>query len=336
LLEQPRATRVLSRMSDLSIVLIATAIVFLAAAVLALSLARQAEEQHPSSGRFLTVNGVRLHYTDSGGEGAPVVLIHGNTVTFEDWQLSGVSAKAEQRYRVIAFDRPGFGYSQRPRLKLWTPGAQADLIHQALASLGVTRAIIVGHSFGALVAVALAIRHPRLVRGLVAASGYYFPTFRLDALMVAPQALPVVGDLFRYTLSPLVGRVFAPLMMMVMFAPQLLPPRFVPTFLGLSIRPWQIRAAVADGSYMVPAAMSLRGRYREIGAPTQIIAGNNDKIVSPSTQSDRLHGVIRQSKLRILPWTGHMVHYAMRDAVMEAIDEVAVESGVAPSFPAVP
>jgi pimeloyl-ACP methyl ester carboxylesterase len=170
----------------------------------------------------------------------------------------------------------------------------------------------------------------------VAASGYYFPTFRLDALMVAPQALPVVGDLLRYTLSPLAGRVFAPLMMMVMFAPQLLPPRFVRTFLGLSIRPWQIRAAVADGSYMVPAAVSLRGRYREIGAPTQIIAGNSDKIVSPSTQSDRLHGAIRQSKLRILPWTGHMVHYAMRDAVMEAIDEVASESGVALASPAVP
>jgi pimeloyl-ACP methyl ester carboxylesterase len=87
---------------------------------------------------------------------------------------------------------------------------------------------------------------------------------------------------------------------------------------------------------MVPAAMSLRGRYREIKAPTLIIAGNSDKIVSPSTQSDRLHGVIRQSKLRILSETGHMVHYAMRDAVMEAIDDVAVESGLAPASPAIP
>ena len=311
-------------MSDLSITLIAIAIVLLAAAVLSLTLARQAEEQHPPSGRFLTVNGVRLHYTDSGGKGTPVVLLHGNTVTFEDWRLSGVSAKAEQRYRVIAFDRPGFGYSQRPRLKLWTPGAQADLIRGALASLGVTQAIVVGHSFGAVVAVALAVRHPRLVKGLVAVSGYYFPTFRLDALMVAPQALPVVGDLFRYTLSPLMGRVFAPLMMRVMFAPQPLPPRFVPTFLGLSIRPWQLRAEVVDGSYMVPAAMSLSGRYREIEAPTRIIAGNSDKIVSPSNQSDRLHGVVQQSKLRVLPEAGHMVHYAMRDAITEAIDEVAV------------
>jgi pimeloyl-ACP methyl ester carboxylesterase len=68
---------------------------------------------------------------------------------------------------------------------------------------------------------------------------------------------------------------------------------------------------------MVPAAMYLRSRYREIGAPTQIIAGNNDKIVSPGTQSDPLHGAIRKSKLRILPETGHMVHYAIRDAVME-------------------
>ena len=91
-----------------------------------------------------------------------------------------------------------------------------------------------------------------------------------------------------------------------MFAPQR-PPRFVPTFLGLSIRPWQIRATVADGSYMVPAAMSLSGRYREIGASTRIIAGNSDKIVSPSNQSEA-DGVIRQSRLRILPEAGHMVH----------------------------
>jgi pimeloyl-ACP methyl ester carboxylesterase len=60
----------------------------------------------------------------------------------------------------------------------------------------------------------------------------------------------------------------------------------------------------------------------------KFIAGNNDKIVSPSTQSDRLHGVTRQSKLRILPKTGHMVHYAMRDAVMEAIYEVAAAPAV--------
>jgi pimeloyl-ACP methyl ester carboxylesterase len=75
---------------------------------------------------------------------------------------------------------------------------------------------------------------------------------------------------------------------------------------------------------MVPAAMSLSGRYREIEAPTRIIAGNSDKIVSPSNQSDRLHGVVQQSKLRVLPEAGHMVHYAMRDAITEAIDEVAV------------
>ena len=100
--EQPWMSCVVSRMSDLSIALIATAIVLVAAAVLSLSLARQAEEQHPSSGHFLTVNGVRLHYTDSGGGGAPVVLIQGNTVTFEDWRLSGVGAcmTATRKYRL--------------------------------------------------------------------------------------------------------------------------------------------------------------------------------------------------------------------------------------------
>src|SRR3954452_21150228 len=77
--------------------------------------ARRAERRHPPEGSFLTVDGVRLHYSDRG-EGSPVVLIHGNAVTGDDWNTSGVAELLlRRRHRVIIFDRPGFGYSERPR-----------------------------------------------------------------------------------------------------------------------------------------------------------------------------------------------------------------------------
>jgi hypothetical protein len=77
-------------------------------------MARRAERRHPPQGSFIEVDGVRLHYSDRG-EGSPVVLIHGNAVTGDDWNTSGVAEQLLQTHRVIIFDRPGFGYSERPR-----------------------------------------------------------------------------------------------------------------------------------------------------------------------------------------------------------------------------
>ncbi|MDW4761789.1 alpha/beta hydrolase, partial [Escherichia coli] len=79
---------------------------------------------------------------------------------------------AARKYRVIAFDRPGFGHSARPRGTIWTPQAQAELIHRALKQIGIPRAAVVGHSWGASVALALAMEYPKTVAGLVLASGY--------------------------------------------------------------------------------------------------------------------------------------------------------------------
>ena len=78
----------------------------------------------------------------------------------QDFESSGLIDLAAQNYRVIVFDRPGFGYSDRPRNVVWTPTAQAELINGALHRLGVSHAIVLGHSWGASVAVALALKYP--------------------------------------------------------------------------------------------------------------------------------------------------------------------------------
>ena len=119
-------------------------------------LARNAENDNPPAGQFLEVNGVRLHYVERGS-GAPLVLLHGNGSMIQDFESSGLIDLAAKNYRVIVFDRPGFGHSDRPRNVVWTPAAQAELINSALHRLGVPHAIVLGHSWGASVAVALAL-----------------------------------------------------------------------------------------------------------------------------------------------------------------------------------
>ena len=78
---------------------------------------KKAEAACPPKGRFITVDGVRLHYTERGRPDAAqtVVLLHGNGTMAEEFEISGLADLAAQRYRVIAFDRPGFGHSDRPR-----------------------------------------------------------------------------------------------------------------------------------------------------------------------------------------------------------------------------
>src|SRR6266481_2697762 len=142
-------------------------------------LAKNAENDNPPAGHFLEVNGVRLHYVERGS-GAPLVLLHGNGSMIQDFESSGLIDLAAKNYRVIVFDRPGFGHSSRPRNVVWTPEAQAEL---------------------------------------VLASGYYFPTVRADVLALSGPAIPGLGDIVSFTISPMLSRLMWPAMLRKMFGP---------------------------------------------------------------------------------------------------------------------
>jgi pimeloyl-ACP methyl ester carboxylesterase len=178
--------------------------------------------------------------------GEPLVLLHGNGSMIQDFESSGLIDLAAEHYRVIVFDRPGFGHSDRPRNVVWTPDAQAELIKHTLERLGVSTAIVLGHSWGASVAAALALKYPDLVRGLVLASGYYYPTARADVAILSAPALPLVGDVLSHTLSPLVSRLMWPLMMMEVFGPRSVPRKFEAFPKEMAFRPSQIRASAAE------------------------------------------------------------------------------------------
>jgi pimeloyl-ACP methyl ester carboxylesterase len=285
-------------------------------------LARNAENDNPPAGQFLEVNGVRLHYVERGS-GPPLVLLHGNGSMIQDFETSGLIDLAAKNYRVIVFDRPGFGHSDRPRNVVWTPAAQAELINSALERLGVAHAIVLGHSWGASVAVALALKYPRLVQGLVLASGYYYPTFRPDVVAVSAPAVPLVGDVLRYTIAPVVSRVMWPLLMTKIFGPRAVPEKFEGFPKEMALRPSQIRASAAESALMIPDAFQFRDQYPDLKMPVVIVAGDEDRLVDIDTQSQRLHRDVPQSRFHRVPGTGHMIHQTATGVVMSAIDEVA-------------
>jgi pimeloyl-ACP methyl ester carboxylesterase len=263
---------------------------------------------------------LRLHYVDRG-VGPPVVLLHGNAVTLDDFNASGLIEQLAMNHRVIAIDRPGFGHSARPRKKLWTPTAQAKLIRAALANLNVERPMIVGHSMGTMVALAMALEYPEYASGLVLLGGYYYPSARLDALLTTPVATPVLGDLMRYTVTALASRLMMNGAVKAMFTPNAVPPEFFPALSReMMLRPQQLRANAEDAVFMVPAALASSKRHRELRLPVTIIAGADDKVVDPVAQSKRLHGDLPQSRLIEVERAGHMVHYVVPEQVIAAVD----------------
>src|ERR1051325_838853 len=207
-----------------------------------------ASRRHPPIGRFLEIDGVRLHYVERGSEHDRVlVLLHGNGMMLQDFVIGGVVGRAADHYRVLCFDRPGFGHSTRPRGRIWTPEAQADLFAAALRKLGVRQAVVLGHSWGTLVAVALGLRFPDLVQGTVLAAGYYFPTWRNDVWVLTAPALPVIGDLLRYTISPVLAWLIMPKLLRKLFAPRPVPQRFSREFpVALAVRPGHLRAGAEE------------------------------------------------------------------------------------------
>jgi pimeloyl-ACP methyl ester carboxylesterase len=305
--------------------ILASAVAIGALAAMALvnrHLAKKAERDNPAAGRFLDVDGVRLHYVERGS-GEPLVLLHGNGSMIEDFESSGLIDLAARNYRVIVFDRPGFGHSDRPRNVVWTPDAQAELIKHALERLGVSNAIVLGHSWGASVAVALALKYPGLIHGLVLASGYYYPTARPDVVAMGAPALPLIGDFLSHTLSPLISRAIWPLMLAKIFGPRSVPEKFQAFPKEMALRPSQIRASAAESALMIPDAFRLRNQYADLKMPVVIIAGEEDRLIDIDTQSARLHSDISQSRFHRVAGNGHMIQQTATGQVMSAIQEVA-------------
>lgn len=303
-----------------------TAAVGLVAAATALAfhaLARNAEAATPPIGSFVEVDGVRIHFVERG-KGQPLVLLHGNGMMIQDFLASDFVAMAAKHYRVIVFDRPGFGYSERPRSIVWTPDAQADLIHTALAEIGVESYLVLGHSWGASVALALGMKFPSAVRGLILEGGYYYPSVRADAVMMAGPAIPVFGDILRYTVTPLISRLMWPAMRRQMFSPAPVAATFADFPSEMMMRPSQIRAGSAEAILMVPDAAAAQGRYGDLAMPIALVAGQGDRVVHTDSQARRFHHENPRTTLHVVDGCGHMVHHTAPRRVMSAVDEVAL------------
>jgi len=272
-----------------------------------------------SFGQYITVDGTRLHYVDHGA-GTPVVLLHGNGSMVGDFISSGIVEQLGRGYRVVAFDRPGFGYSERPSTRTWCAVEQAKLLLRAWQFLDIERPVVVGHSWGSLVALAAALEPENRIKGLVLLSGYYYPAPMAHPNRRAAPALSVLPGMLREALMPIAWRLAAPGAVERIFAPCAVPERFKKFYsLADALRPSQMRTVREEAAMLPEMTMRLSALYKELDVPIRLLAGSDDGIVDTNTHSVRLQRELAQSTLKVIPRCGHMVHHAAPNEVARAI-----------------
>jgi pimeloyl-ACP methyl ester carboxylesterase len=285
-------------------------------------MARRAERRYPPEGRLMTVDGVRLHCLDRGS-GPPVVLIHGNGSMADELEISGLPDLLARTHRVIAFDRPGFGHSSRPRDRVWTPRAHAALLAAALRQLDIHRPVLLGHSWGTLVALSMVLDEQVETQGLVLVSGFYVPRARADVALGLVQALPGIGTILRHTILPPLGWLVAGPVYRLLFAPSPVTAAFRERFrLALALRPSQLRAVNAETALMLPGAASLFPRCHQLAVPVVIAAGTGDRIVNTDRQSRVLHRKVANARLMTIAGGGHMIHHLTPDRIADAVRDL--------------
>lgn len=301
---------------------------------------RSAVADFPPAGRFISAEGVRLHYLDSAPE-APdtdrrqaIVLLHGASGNARDFAISIFDALARD-FRVIAFDRPGHGYSERlpgngagnADGEWVNPARQARLIHGALTALGVRRPVITGHSWAGSVALAYALDYPLDTGAVVVLSGASHPWRSEPRFFNTWPAIPVWGDIFVNTLLAPGFQLSSEAAVARNFAPNPPPPEYArKAGLALLTRPDNWRANAEDMRELSGFLVAQKTRYGEIqtaATPVTIITGDADNSVSPANHAYKLHQLIAGSELLVMPGVGHMPHHARPAEVMAAIAALA-------------
>jgi pimeloyl-ACP methyl ester carboxylesterase len=184
------------------------------------------------------------------------------------------------------------------------------------------------------VAIALALESDYAVSGLVLASGYYFPTLRMDFWLMSGPAVPLLGDLMRYTVSPIISWAIMPKVIGKLFAPRSVAPEFKNEFpISLSLRPKQLRAAAEESGLLIPIAAQLQLQYQNIRCPVRIVHGKNDQLIE-ADQSRRLHEALPGSLLHLVEGAGHMVTYIDTSGIADAMAALALAAPTSRSLEA--
>jgi pimeloyl-ACP methyl ester carboxylesterase len=292
-------------------------------------LSRAIESRTPPRGRFVSVEGVRLHVVDlpakTPAPGAPtVLLLHGANLCLDDLQMS-LGEPLSQRMRVIIPDRPGQGFSDPGPGPVGSAAYHIKLLRGLIRELGTGPLIVVGHSFGGLIALRYALDTPGEVAGLVLINPTTHP--RPEGLPWFQRAAGVlIGPLMVKTLLLPLSLGMLDRLVTRMFRPEPPPPDYaVRSRLTLGLTPTRFAASLQEYSELRDQLIALVPRYPEINVPTLIVAGDADPVVPPKIHAEALARALPHAELMRIPGAGHLPHHVHAAMIADAIERLALQ-----------
>lgn len=308
-------------------ILIIAAVVLLALLVFTRLQARRIERLYPIIGEMIDVGGYRLHCVHIRGPAdadlPPVVFIHGASGNLRD-QMTAFREKLEGRTDLLFVDRPGHGWSERGSEANRFPDGQARAIAALLDCKNIDSAVISGHSFGGAIAASMALEAPHKVRGLLLLSAATHPWPGGVDWHYTLSAMPVIGRLFTELLTMPAGLMRISRVSRCVFRPNEYPNDYLMrSATALVLRPQAFRHNGSDVTHLHQYVTRTAPNYRTIQAPTVIITGDHDEIVSPDIHSVAMSDEVAGAQLLRIRGVGHKPDYAATDLCIASIEHLA-------------
>jgi pimeloyl-ACP methyl ester carboxylesterase len=283
-----------------------------------------AEGEHPADGAFVPVDGGRLHYAESGavdGTRPALLLLHGASSNHADL-FSVLAPRLKGHIRILAFDRPGQGWSDRlGGREMASPARQAAAVIEALRILGVSRVVIAAHSLAGPMALTMGLERPDLVAGIVLIGAVSHPwPGREITWYYHPASHPLVGPLFVRTAAIPAAPLAMENALAGVFAPQPVPEGYARTSrISLVFRPAAFEANAQDVAGIYDYVDAQWPRYASLAMPVTAIAGEEDEVVWTDVHSRAVAREAPHGRLFVLPGVGHMPHHAAPDLIAAEI-----------------
>jgi pimeloyl-ACP methyl ester carboxylesterase len=283
---------------------------------------RRVEAAVPPVGRFIDLPGARLHVVERG-QGPALLLVHGLAGQLRHFTYDIVDRLAAH-YRVVALDRPGSGYSTRTPDASATLGAQADILAALIDHLQLDRPVVVGHSMGGAVALALAQRHPERVAALALIAPLTHPVQEVHSAFNGLKiAKPWVRSAVAWTLAVPFSIVRRNEVLRVLFDPEAAPIDFGIRGGGLlTLRPSHFVAACADLAAIPTDLAGMVERYGAMLLPVSVLYGRGDRILNPLEQGEALACKLPGAELTLVDG-GHMLPITAPERTARFIRETA-------------
>ena len=309
-------------------IVLAVVVTLAALAVITQVSVRALERNYPPEGKFVDVNGARLHVVELGppdAPGLPIVLVHGASSSLQTMRKP-LGDRLAKDHRVILIDRPGHGWSTRDNVADSTPAIQARMIDEALGKLGIDRAILVGHSWAGSLMPAMALDYPNRVAAIVMLSPVAYPWTGGVGYFNKIASIPLIGPLLAYTITVPLGTLLVDSGTRYVFAPQAMPDGYIDaTAVRMVLRPRTFLNNARDLTTLKAEMVSQSPRYPGIKVPVTIVAGDTDKTVSTDIHSRPFAAAVSQTKLIVLPNGGHMPQVYAADMIVGEIEAIAAK-----------